>query len=131
ERILLVDDEVPLVKVGQQILSQLGYQVTAETRSTAALATFSADPRQFDLLITDHTMPDMTGIELAQKVLAIRPELPVILVSGFSEIGTQEQARQLGVRDFLTKPVPTRDLVQAIRRIFDKTPRQRLRKVVG
>lgn len=131
ERVLLVDDEVPLVTVGEQILSRLGYRVTAETRSTAALATFSENPQQFDLLITDHTMPDMTGIELAQKVLAIRPELPVILVSGFSEIGTQERARQLGVREFLTKPVPTRDLVQAIRKIFDKAPRQRLRKVVG
>ena len=84
ERILFVDDEESLVEVGEEILAELGYEVMSQTSSAEALALLRDDPSRFDVVITDQTMPELTGLELAKEILAIRPDLPVILCTGFS-----------------------------------------------
>lgn len=120
ESILYVDDEEPIVKAGAQILEKLGYQVTGKTQSPEALETFKQSPESFDLVITDLTMPNMTGIELAKNIMKIRPDIPIILITGFSETITREKARQMGIRDLIMKPTLTADLSQAIRRSLDQ-----------
>ena len=105
ERILFVDDEAALVQLATSTLSGLGYEVIGRTSSLEALELFRARPDRFDLVITDMTMPNMTGSELAQQLMRIRPDIPVILCTGFSEAITQEKARALGVREFIMKPI--------------------------
>ncbi|MEW6667017.1 MAG: PAS domain S-box protein [Thermodesulfobacteriota bacterium] len=116
ERILLVDDEEPLVRTGCAILEGLGYRVTATKSSREALEIFRDRPDQFDLVITDMTMPDMTGSELARHMLKIRADVPIILCTGYSDIITPERARDMGIREFLVKPIPLRNLAEAIRK---------------
>ena len=118
EQVLLVDDEQALVDVGRHLLARLGYTVTARTSSVEALEAFRADPARFDLVITDQTMPNMTGIELTRELLRIRPELPVILCTGFSETVSPEKAMSVGVREFLFKPMALRDMAETIRRVL-------------
>jgi PAS domain S-box-containing protein len=113
--ILLVDDEEDIVNLGKRILEKLGYSVTGETRSMRALEIFSGNPDQFDLVITDQTMPNITGISLANELWKIRPELPIIISSGYSEQVTFEKAASLGFHSFLGKPYTTSDLAKAIR----------------
>ncbi|QLA20474.1 response regulator [Desulfolutivibrio sulfoxidireducens] len=115
-RILYVDDEESLAEIGAELLASLGFQVTAETDSRKALARFRADPRAFDAVVTDQTMPGLSGADLAREMLDIRPELPIILVTGFSESLSKERVRALGIRDFLLKPVLRRDLARAVSR---------------
>ena len=103
ERILFVDDEEGLVLMEQQILGNLGYQVTAMTNSLEALQRFIAGPDDFDLIIMDMTMPQMTGAELARQVLALRPDIPIILCTGYSESVSREQALESGVQEFLMR----------------------------
>ncbi len=119
ERILFVDDETLLVQMVQDMLTQLGYQVTAKTHPDDALGLFQADPQRYDLIITDQTMPVMTGMELARKMLAIRPDVPIILLTGYSEAVTSETARQAGIREFIMKPVVEAQIARTIRSIFD------------
>jgi signal transduction histidine kinase/CheY-like chemotaxis protein len=116
ERILFVDDEAAIVEMGTSMLERLGYHVTATTRSEEALRIFKDDPDAFDLLISDQTMPHLTGDRLAGRMLALRPDLPVILISGFSERVTALNYKQIGVREFVMKPLVLRDLSQAIER---------------
>jgi CheY-like chemotaxis protein len=118
ERILLVDDEKPVVAMETQILSRMGYRVTAFTSSTHALAAFKDDPHRFDLVITDIAMPDMSGDKLAVEMQNIRPDVPILLCTGFSERMTPEKIEKLGVRGLLTKPMLTRDLDRTLRDIF-------------
>jgi len=115
ERILLVDDEIFLVESGRQILSALGYRVTALQDSREAYRLITEDPDQFDLVITDQTMPGMTGLELAGAILKVKPTMPVILCSGYTDAVTPETAAQAGIRTFLYKPVDRRILARAIR----------------
>ncbi|NNF99702.1 MAG: response regulator, partial [Desulfobacteraceae bacterium] len=115
ERLLVVDDETSLVKMQQQMLTRLGYTVTAVTSSREALAIIEEAPGDFDLLITDLTMPDMTGLELSRNVLAIRPDIPVLLCSGFSEDGSEKEAMQLGIHRIVRKPIKKQQIAQAIR----------------
>jgi len=119
ESILFVDDEVTLLKVHKKMLEKLGYQVTTEKHSPEALALFMENPYHFDLIITDMTMPEMTGDVLAQQVLRIRPDIPVILCTGFSEVINEERAKQLGIRRFLMKPLVKQQLACAIRQVLD------------
>lgn len=120
ERLLVVDDEEQITEMLRLILQNLGYQVTVSSNSREALALVEQDPKAFDLLITDMTMPGLTGFELAKKAMAIRPGLPVILCTGFSELINKEQAQALGIRDYLMKPVSVRELAQTLRTSLDK-----------
>lgn len=114
--ILYVDDERSLVALGAEMLSELGYRVTTETDSRAALELFCADPYNYDLVITDQTMPKLTGDQLTGKLLQLRPELPVILCTGFSSQINREQALAIGVRDFLQKPIEVAELSATVSR---------------
>ncbi len=120
ERVLIVDDEARLVDAGAQILERLGYRVVSKTSSLDAFDAFCAEPDQFDLIITDQTMPHMTGIELAYKVLSIRPRMPIILCTGFSEIATAERVKEMGIREYVVKPFVMRDMAQKVRRAIDE-----------
>ncbi len=122
ERILLVDDEEQIAAMEKQILEKLGYRVTACSGSAEALSAFSAGPDQFDLVITDMTMPHMTGETLAQKLMEIRPDLPVILCTGYSEMITEEKAVIMGIRKFVLKPVITDELAAAVRSALESCP---------
>jgi len=120
EHVLFVDDERAIADMAKRLLERLGYRVTVKTNSLDALAAFEDDPAAFDLVITDYTMPRMTGGELATRVLSIRPEAPVILMTGFSEAMTPERSRALGIREYVMKPVVARDLGLVIRRVLDE-----------
>jgi CheY-like chemotaxis protein len=120
ERILLVDDDEDLTRMTKTILEQLGYKVTALTSSVETLEMFRQEPDYFDLLISDLTMPNLTGTELAEQILAIRPEMPIILCSGYSQLINAEQAKNLGIRDYIVKPVIKRDFARIIRKVLDK-----------
>lgn len=118
-RVLFVDDEAALTEIGQELLESLGYQVVAETDPLRALARFREAPRSVDVLITDQNMPGLTGADLTREVLALRPELPVLMLTGFSETITREKAKALGIREFLLKPILRRDLAKAIEVALD------------
>ena len=120
ERVLFVDDEESIARLGCVMLERLGYTVTISTSAPEALALFRAAPDRFDLVITDHTMPAMTGAMLAQEIRCLRPELPVIVCSGFSHTMNADKAQALGLDAFLLKPFLQRDLGLAIRRVLDK-----------
>lgn len=119
ERILLVDDEEILVDMGKSMLSRLGYKVTACNSSLNALATFLKQPDDFDMVITDQTMPEMTGIDLARRIQHIRPGLPIILCTGFSHIVSEETAKYHGIKGFCLKPLTKKDIAKKIRELFD------------
>ena len=116
EHILFVDDEESLASLGKSMLERLGYRVTTEISSIEALKVFSAQPHDFDLVITDQTMPHMSGVEFAKVLLGIRPELPVILATGYSSAINPEKAQAIGIREFLFKPNTAQSLGEAIQR---------------
>jgi PAS domain S-box-containing protein len=120
ERILLVDDEEALVDLGKATLESLGYQVTAMTSSAEALRIFSAQPDAFDLVMTDMTMPSLTGKELAAGIVALRRDIPVILATGFPDLIDEQQAREAGIREMIIKPFEIRTLAVAVRRALEK-----------
>ena len=119
ESILFIDDEPALVNIGKNTLETLGYKVTTRTSSIEALELFHARADMFDLVITDMTMPHMTGDELAKELIRIRPEMPIILCTGYSARINQEQALALGIRAFVSKPVLKRQIAEAIRKVLD------------
>ena len=118
ECILLVDDERELVEMEKRILESLGYSVTSRVSSIEALELFRAKPDQFDLVITDQTMPNMTGDKLTGELRRIRPDIPVILCTGYSELISSERAKALGISKFLMKPLNMIALSDAIREIL-------------
>ena len=124
ERILLVDDEEPIARLLGQSLERLGYRVTLKTGSTDALEAFYANPSGFDLVITDMAMPIMTGEELARKIMKIRPGIPVIICTGFSERINPEIAGASGIRGFLMKPTVRSELVRMVRKLLDEGEKQ-------
>jgi len=119
ERILLVDDQDIIVQMEKQMLEQLGYHVTGRISSVDVLEMFRADPDKFDLVITDMTMPNMTGEQLADELIKIRSDIPVILCTGFSEMMSEEKAKAMGIKGFLMKPVVMKDLSSTIRKVLD------------
>jgi PAS domain S-box-containing protein len=119
ERILFVDDEDALVDLGTQMLRSLGYDVVGRTRSLEALEAFRARPDAFDLVITDMTMPGLTGVELAKELTAIRPDVPIILCTGFSELIDGKQVKEARIREFVLKPYATRHFANTIRKVLE------------
>jgi len=120
ERIIFIDDESTLAEMGREMLEGLGYEVIAAISSVRALEIFRAQPDRFDLVITDMTMPGMTGKELATEFLRIRPDIPIILCTGFSEIITEEDAKLMGIREFAIKPLNRRTIAELIRKVLEK-----------
>ncbi|MCG2777161.1 MAG: response regulator [Desulfobacterales bacterium] len=120
EHILFIDDEPSLAKMGHQILESLGYKVTSRTSSVEALELFKTQPDRFDLVITDMTMPHMTGHDLAREIIHIRPDIPIILCTGFSSSINEEKALAMGIRAFVMKPILRRKIAETIRRVLDQ-----------
>jgi CheY-like chemotaxis protein len=120
ERILFVDDEPVLARGGQQALETLGYDVVACTSGLEALNVLQAAPQAFDLLITDQTLPGMTGEALAREVGHIHPALPILLGIGSSSAMTREKAEAMGIRAYLLKPLMRQDLSRVIRQVLDR-----------
>ena len=120
EKILIVDDEESVADMTRIIVERLGYQATAITSSVKALALFRSRPEAFDLVISDQTMPEMTGEQLAGKLRAVRPDLPIILCTGYSSKIDHEKAENIDISAFLMKPVPMRELAETIRKVLDE-----------
>jgi PAS domain S-box-containing protein len=116
--ILFVDDEEWLVDMWKEILESLGYCTTVATRPLKALEMVKENPQQFDLVIADQTMPHLTGLELAEELKKLRPDLPIILVTGFNEAVTPERAAYAGIREYVMKPLSISELTNALRRIL-------------
>lgn len=119
ERVLFVDDEPPLAELSKQLLERLGYRVTIRTSSIEALALFESQPKAFDLVITDMTMPHMTGDVLATKLMAIREDIPVIICTGYSEKITQQLLDRLSVKALILKPIIRNELLLTVRQVLD------------
>ena len=120
ERVLFVDDEESMVNLNRQRLERLGYQVKTTTKPMEALEWFKADPDQFDIIITDMTMPRMTGDRLAAEVLKIRPHVPLIISTGYSERMSAKKVEALGVRKCIEKPIDLRNLASSLREVLDE-----------
>ncbi len=120
ERILFVDDEAALVKIGQQILEKQGYAVVGETSSEEALKRFQADPDRYDLVISDMAMPSMTGDRLAREIFKIRPNMPIILCTGHSDRFDENNAHALGIKAYTKKPLIKADLLKMVRNVLDQ-----------
>jgi PAS domain S-box-containing protein len=120
EHILLVDDEEILADLVKSMLERSGYRVTAKTGSLEALAVFQNHPESFDLVITDQTMPGMTGIDLARRLLQLRPGLPIILCTGYSSYLSEERARAMGITGFAMKPLVRKEIVALIQQVLER-----------
>lgn len=120
ENILFVDDEISITKMGSRTLGQLGYCVTAKTSSEEALKLFRSNPKNFDLLITDMTMPNMTGDKLAIELMKIRSDIPVILCTGYSKKMSEETASKIGIKALAYKPIVKADLAKTVRKVLDE-----------
>jgi two-component system, cell cycle sensor histidine kinase and response regulator CckA len=129
EKILFIDDEKALVDLGHQMMERRGYEVTTRTSSIEALELFVSQPSKFDLVITDMTMPNMTGDQLARKLMEIRPDIPVILCTGYSERISKEKAQAIGIREFILKPIIMTELAATVRKVLDE--RRQVKKNVG
>jgi PAS domain S-box-containing protein len=119
EHILFIDDEEMLVELGQAMLERLGYRVTTRSNSLDALTTFQNQPDAFDLIITDQTMAGMTGVDLARRILQIRPDMPIILCTGYSSQISEEKAKAAGIKGFAYKPLAKKDIGELIRKVLD------------
>jgi len=124
ERILFIDDEPVLVEMSKNMLSRLGYSVTVRTNSLEALTTFQNQPEAFDLVITDQTMPGITGFDLARRMLQIRPNIPIILCTGYSSLVTEEKAKAFGIKGFSLKPLVKKEIAGLIRKVLDGCKRE-------
>jgi PAS domain S-box-containing protein len=120
ERILFVDDEQALVNLGKQMLEKLGYEAVIRTSSVEALELFKTQPEKFDMVITDMTMPNLTGEKLARELINARPDIPIILCTGYSENITETKAKKIGIKELILKPVVMQDIARTIRRVLDK-----------
>ena len=120
ESILFIDDELSLVDMGKKLLESLGYDVVTRTSSIEALELFKARSDNFDLVITDMTMPKMTGDKLAEELLRIKPDIPIILCTGFNSMIDEDKTKAMGIRAFVFKPILKRDIAETIRKVLHK-----------
>jgi CheY-like chemotaxis protein len=130
ERILMVDDEVELVESGIRVLRWMGYQVKGATNPIEALEMIRAQPHQFDLIISDFSMPQMNGIQLAEEIKRINPGIHIILLSGYSSDVPKKQIKSTVINDFITKPISKNELARVIRKVLDESPPARGAKKV-
>jgi PAS domain S-box-containing protein len=121
ERLLLVDDEAMLVEVGKVLLENMGYQVQGFSSSLSAWEAFCQDPDGFDAVITDYTMPHLTGYELAKRLREIRDDIPIIMCSGYMDGSIEEKAKDAGITELMKKPFMGRDIARVLRRVLSKT----------
>jgi PAS domain S-box-containing protein len=121
ERVLLIDDELPIVRMQSRILEGLGYHTSVRTSSVETLELFRIKPNDFDLVITDMTMPNMTGDHLAVELMKIRPDIPIILCTGYSKMISEEKAEKIGIKAFVYKPIIKADLAKTVRKILDES----------
>ncbi|MDY6950631.1 MAG: PAS domain S-box protein [Thermodesulfobacteriota bacterium] len=119
ERVLFIDDEHVLVNIGKQMLESLGYEVTTKTDGIEALELFKTQPDRFDVVITDMTMPKVTGADVAAELMRIRPDVPVVLCTGFSTKINRKRAMAMGIGAFVYKPILKREIAKAIRQVLD------------
>ena len=119
EMILLVDDEAAVVKLEKQMLERMGYVVTSRTGSMEALEVFRNKSNSYDLVVTDMTMPNMTGAQLAKEIKQIRPDIPVILCTGYSAQIDEEKSKYLGIDGYIMKPILRKELAQLVRKALD------------
>lgn len=119
ERILFVDDEEILLKIGQDMLQRMGYQVTVALGSLEALTIFQKNPSGFDIIITDQTMPELTGSDLAIKMMEIRQDIPIILCTGYSSVINESSAKALGIKEFILKPLTSTLISKTIHKVLD------------
>jgi two-component system cell cycle sensor histidine kinase/response regulator CckA len=119
EVMLIIDDEVDLIKTQKTFFERLGYHVETRSSSVEALEAFIKKPDKFDIIITDQTMPKMTGIQLARECMTVRPDIPVILCTGFSDIISEDEAKAMGIREFVMKPLVIREIAEKVRTILD------------
>jgi CheY-like chemotaxis protein len=127
KRILLIDDEEIVLSSLQRVLNRSGCRVDTAKSGPEALVAFMQNPGGFDLVITDQTMPGMTGLELSQKIREMRPDIPVILCTGYRDVLEERDAASIGIREILVKPTGTRELRSAIRRALTQQARYRAR----
>jgi CheY-like chemotaxis protein len=120
QTVLLVDDEEALVALGEEVLAELGYEPVGFASSEAAWQAFDANPKRFDAVVTDQTMPNMTGLELASRIRAVRPDIPVILSSGYSSATLERDAKAIGISDVLRKPLRQADIALALSRALSR-----------
>jgi len=120
ERVLVVDDEERALSLMKIILERLGYTVTALTGSLAALELFKKDPHQYDLVLTDLIMPSLTGDKLVSEIIAIRPDMPVIITSGFTDTINNANFNQISNKAFISKPYQAKELAKTVRLVLDK-----------
>src|SRR3981081_4738761 len=113
---MIVDEERVLVALAEEMLSELGYEPVGYDSSVAALEAFRVEPKRFDLVLTDETMPDLTGTELAREIRQLRPDISIILMSGYSSAQLNEHAQAVGIIDVLRKPLIRRDIAEPIAR---------------
>jgi CheY-like chemotaxis protein len=128
ETVMVVDDERPLVELTEEMLAELGYEPIGFHSSSDALAAFRADPGRFDLVLTDEAMPDTTGTALAEALRRLRVDVPIVLMSGYSEPGVLTRARWAGIADVLRKPLGQRDIADAVARALATRPTQRRKR---
>ncbi|HEU0202071.1 MAG TPA: response regulator, partial [Burkholderiaceae bacterium] len=114
ETILLVDDEEVLVRLGEEMIARLGYEPVGFTSSVAALEAVRAEPQRFHAVLSDEAMPDMTGVELAKEIRALRPDIPIVLMSGFVSSALMDRAQGCGITEVLAKPLVARDIARCL-----------------
>ena len=119
ERVMVVDDEEAIVVMEQAVLEILGYEVTGVFSSTEALELFRENPDAFDLVLTDQTMPGLTGVELAKEMFKIKPEIPIILCTGYSSVISEQQVKEIGIKRFVKKPIDVKSFSVMVRQVLD------------
>jgi DNA-binding response OmpR family regulator len=119
-RVLFVDDEVRITQMAEQVLRNQGFEVTALSQPKEALRLFVADPQRFDAVVLDHTMPELSGLELAERISRERPELPIVLLTGFAEGISRAALKRAGVRECLPKPLPLSRLAELVHALLER-----------
>jgi CheY-like chemotaxis protein len=115
---MIVDDEKALVALAEEILAELGYEPVGFNSSRAALDAFCEAPQRFDTVLTDETMPQLIGTDLAREIRVLRPDIPIVLMSGYSSAPLDERARAVGIREVLRKPLQRKDIAECFGRVM-------------